>query len=97
MVVSAVRADLRHRAGAGRVSSVSRRRTQPISAPDTATAAARFLSMQEITRTQCGQCGTEIHGINGRYACPGCGWVNNWSEGHTELPTGDQDPDAAGA
>ncbi|MFC5800085.1 hypothetical protein [Streptomyces formicae] len=40
----------------------------------------------EITRTDCHQCGTELHGINGRYACTVCGWVNPWSEGHTDLP-----------
>ncbi|MBT2389835.1 hypothetical protein [Streptomyces sp. ISL-1] len=40
----------------------------------------------EITRTDCKQCGTEVHGIDGRYSCPLCGWVNHWSEGHNELP-----------
>ncbi|WP_351237234.1 hypothetical protein [Streptomyces sp. NPDC002133] len=40
----------------------------------------------EITRTDCVQCGTEVYGLDGRYACPLCGWVNHWSEGHTELP-----------
>lgn len=73
---------------------MTRRRTQPISAPDTATAAAQFLATQEITTTDCRRCGTEIHGVNGRYSCH-CGWVNHWSEGHTELPSGDQDPDAS--
>ena len=73
---------------------MTRRRTQPISTPETATAAAEFLAGQEITRTQCGQGGTEIHGVNGRYACPGCGWISHWAEGHTDLPTADQDPDA---
>jgi hypothetical protein len=95
VVVSAVRAHLGFHSGpAGRVTVVTRRRIQPLSAPDTATAAAEFLSTQEITRTQCGQCGTEIHGINGRYACAGCGWVSHWAEGHNQLPTADDDPDA---
>lgn len=47
----------------------------------------------EITRTECARCRTEVHGIDGRYACPGCGWVNHYSEGHRELPTGADDPD----
>lgn len=74
---------------------MTRRRVQPEPNPETATAAAAFLDGQEITTTNCRRCGTEIHGVHGRYACGLCGWVNNWSEGHTELPTGDQDPDAA--
>jgi len=40
----------------------------------------------EVTRTDCRQCGTEIFGIDGRYACPLCGWVNHWSEGNSDLP-----------
>jgi hypothetical protein len=48
----------------------------------------------EITRTECARCGTEVHGIDGRYACPGCGWVNHWDQGHRPLPTGDEDPDS---
>ncbi|HCA87535.1 MAG TPA: hypothetical protein DEQ61_19945 [Streptomyces sp.] len=47
----------------------------------------------EITRTECARCGTEVHGLSGRYACPGCGWVNHWSQGHGELPTAEDDPD----
>jgi hypothetical protein len=45
------------------------------------------VTQTEITRTDCVQCGTEVHGIDGRYACAGCGWVNHWSEGATALPT----------
>ncbi|MFJ9979720.1 hypothetical protein [Streptomyces cyaneofuscatus] len=41
----------------------------------------------EITYIGCARCGTQIAGLDGRYACSGCGWVNHWSEGHTELPT----------
>lgn len=51
-----------------------------------ADAAAAFLAAREITTTGCRQCGTEIAGVNGRYACFACGWTNHWSEGHTELP-----------
>jgi hypothetical protein len=47
----------------------------------------------EITRTDCRQCGTEVHGIDGRYACAGCGWVNHWSEGHGDLPANSDDRD----
>lgn len=52
---------------------------------ETAARAAAFLAAQEITTIGCRECGTEVSGINGRYACL-CGWVNHWSEGHTELP-----------
>nr|WP_244883643.1 hypothetical protein [Streptomyces zhihengii] len=48
----------------------------------------------EITRTECRRCGTSIRGVNGRYACSLCGWVNHWSEGHNELPTAADDPDS---
>lgn len=47
----------------------------------------------EITRMDCRQCGTEIFGIEGRYACALCGWVNVWSEGNNELPSEDDDAD----
>jgi uncharacterized Zn finger protein (UPF0148 family) len=58
----------------------------PDPAPETAA-----LVGSEITRTNCRRCGTEVHGIDGRYSCPLCGWVNHWSEGHTTLPTGCDD------
>ncbi|WSP58673.1 hypothetical protein OG306_33085 [Streptomyces sp. NBC_01241] len=45
----------------------------------------------EITRTDCRQCGTEVHGIDGRYACALCGWVNHWSEGNGSLPAESDD------
>ncbi|WP_406263577.1 hypothetical protein [Streptomyces chartreusis] len=61
---------------------------------ETAAAAAEFLAGQEITTTECRRCGTQISGIHGRYSCGSCGWTNHWSEGHSELPTGDDDPDA---
>lgn len=69
-----------------------KQRTPSPSPAETATAAAAFLAGQEITTTGCRGCGAEIAGLNGRYACA-CGWVNHWSEGHSELPTG-EDPDA---
>jgi uncharacterized Zn finger protein (UPF0148 family) len=50
----------------------------------------------EITRTECTQCGTEIYGVDGRYACPHCGWVNHWSEGHSRLPQARDDADRPG-
>lgn len=48
---------------------------------------AAAVTQTEITRTDCRQCGTEVHGIDGRYACALCGWVNHWSEGDTVLPS----------
>ncbi|MFD1309002.1 hypothetical protein [Streptomyces kaempferi] len=56
-----------------------------------AEAAAAFLSSQEITTTNCRRCGTQIDGINGRYACSACEWVSDWAEGHTALPTAADD------
>lgn len=40
----------------------------------------------EITYIGCARCGTQIAGLDGRYACSGCGWVNEWTEGHRPLP-----------
>ncbi|GAA3807539.1 hypothetical protein ACFQ0G_53950 [Streptomyces chiangmaiensis] len=74
-----------------------RKEPAPVPVPEvaaaTAAAAAAFLAGQEITTTECRRCGTQVSGVNGRYACI-CGWVNDWSEGHTILPTADQDVDA---
>ncbi|GAA3101444.1 hypothetical protein [Streptomyces echinatus] len=67
----------------------TREQTPPATDAGTAACAAAFLKGQEITTTGCGRCGTEISGVNGRYACGNCGWVNHWSEGHTELPAYD--------
>ena len=50
----------------------------------------------EITSTECKQCGTQIFGVDGRYACQMCGWVNHWSEGLKDLPTAEDDPDWPG-
>jgi ribosomal protein S27AE len=100
VVVSAVRAHLGFGTGtAGRVADVTRPVKPASRLPDqspaqTAAAAAAFLDGQEITTTNCRRCGTEISGINGRYACGPCGWTNDWSEGHTALPPASEDPDA---
>lgn len=70
--------------------------TQAASCPETAAAAAAFLDGQQITHTQCGQCGTEIAGVNGLYSCGVCGWSNPWYDGHRELPAAEEDPDFPG-
>ncbi|SCF88124.1 hypothetical protein GA0115259_104141, partial [Streptomyces sp. MnatMP-M17] len=36
-----------------------------------------------------------IAGLDGRYSCGVCGWVNHHSEGHRPLPRAEDDPDAA--
>ncbi|MFI2349688.1 hypothetical protein ACH492_22075 [Streptomyces sp. NPDC019443] len=64
--------------------------TRPETAPEAT------LTGTEITRTDCKKCGTEVHGIDGRYACPLCGWVNAWSEGHRALPEAHEDLDYPG-
>ncbi|MET9426715.1 hypothetical protein [Streptomyces sp. NPDC003036] len=51
--------------------------------------------MPEITETDCERCGTRIAGLTGRYACGACGWVNHWSQGHTDLPSARDDLDYA--
>ncbi|MGI5484547.1 hypothetical protein [Streptomyces lavendofoliae] len=51
----------------------------------------------EITTTECRACGAAVSGLDGRYACGVCGWVNAWSEGHGVLPTAEQDPDHPGS
>ncbi|MGV9988835.1 hypothetical protein ACWEWP_31630 [Streptomyces olivaceus] len=59
---------------------------EPVPCPDVAATAAAFLDGQQITTTQCGLCGTEIAGVNGRYSCGVCGWTNPWWEGTSTLP-----------
>ncbi|WP_299530685.1 hypothetical protein [uncultured Streptomyces sp.] len=59
-------------------------------------AATEAVTGPEVTYTECRQCGTLIAGLDGRYACPGCGWVNDHSEGHRALPTAEDDPDYPG-
>ncbi|MEU7568087.1 hypothetical protein [Streptomyces fradiae] len=55
---------------------------------------ARATATPEITTTMCAACGSQVSGLNGRYACGVCGWVNNWAEGHTVLPRAEDDTDA---
>ncbi|MFF0747104.1 hypothetical protein ACFYVL_42640 [Streptomyces sp. NPDC004111] len=43
----------------------------------------------EITSSTCPRCHADVDGINGRYACTLCNWVNHWTQGHTTLPTAD--------
>ncbi|KAA0943104.1 MULTISPECIES: hypothetical protein [Streptomyces] len=50
----------------------------------------------EITTTDCRQCGAQVSGLNNRYACSYCGWVNHWSEGSNVLPSAEDDPDHPG-
>lgn len=66
----------------------------PEAAPGTDTAAAQCGA--EITMTECRECGVQVYGLNGRYACGVCGWVNHWSQGHTVLPRAEDDPDHPG-
>jgi ribosomal protein S27AE len=47
----------------------------------------------EITHAECRQCGTLIAGLDGRYSCGVCGWVNHHSEGHRPLPRAEDDTD----
>ncbi|MFE2037328.1 hypothetical protein ACFXBB_29565 [Streptomyces scopuliridis] len=47
----------------------------------------------EITYAECRQCGTLIAGLDGRYSCGVCGWVNHHSEGHRPLPRAEDDID----
>ncbi|MFF5008036.1 hypothetical protein ACFY3G_35045 [Streptomyces phaeochromogenes] len=54
------------------------------------------LAGTEITTTDCRQCGAQVSGLNNRYACSYCGWVNHWAEGSNELPTAEDDPDYPG-
>ncbi|MFI5864526.1 hypothetical protein [Streptomyces sp. NPDC051546] len=51
------------------------------------------LTAPELTEAECRRCGTYIAGLDGRYACGVCGWVNDHSEGHRRLPRADEDPD----
>jgi ribosomal protein S27AE len=50
-------------------------------------------TVAEITTTECPECGAAVSGLNGRYACGLCGWVNHWSQGSGRLPTAQEDPD----
>ncbi|AWZ05044.1 MULTISPECIES: hypothetical protein [unclassified Streptomyces] len=60
---------------------------------DHADSATAPLPAPELTEAECRRCGTYIAGLDGRYACGVCGWVNDHSEGHRRLPRADEDPD----
>lgn len=47
----------------------------------------------EITYAECRRCGTLTAGLDGRYSCGVCGWVNHHSEGHRPLPRAEDDAD----
>lgn len=50
----------------------------------------------QITTTDCRGCGAQVSGLNNRYACSHCGWVNHWSEGSNTLPSAEDDVDYPG-
>ncbi|MFD8412525.1 hypothetical protein ACFV2Q_12305 [Streptomyces sp. NPDC059650] len=66
---------------------------RPTRAEPPADSTAAPLRAPEITEAECRRCGTDIAGLDGRYACGVCGWVNDHSEGHRRLPRADEDPD----
>ncbi|MFJ3877911.1 hypothetical protein ACIPW5_10670 [Streptomyces sp. NPDC090077] len=61
--------------------------------PDPYAESTAPLPAPELTEAECRRCGTLIAGLDGRYACGVCGWVNDHSEGHRRLPRADEDPD----
>ncbi|MFD3553038.1 hypothetical protein ACFWWA_13120 [Streptomyces goshikiensis] len=61
--------------------------------PDPPRESTTPLTAPELTEAECRRCGTYIAGLDGRYACGVCGWVNDHSEGHRRLPRADEDPD----
>ncbi|MFE9484473.1 hypothetical protein ACFYNM_38575 [Streptomyces spororaveus] len=61
--------------------------------PEERTESTAPLPPPELTEAECRRCGTYIAGLDGRYACGVCGWVNDHSEGHRRLPRADEDPD----
>ncbi|WP_323183441.1 hypothetical protein [Streptomyces sp. NBC_00091] len=61
--------------------------------PDPNAESTAPLPAPELTEAECRRCGTYIAGLDGRYACGVCGWVNDHSEGHRRLPRADEDPD----
>lgn len=68
------------RAGAHRAVTVPRPARSSRTAPASLSTPERLAALN-ITETDCRQCGTVIAGLNGRYACPLCGWANAWSDG----------------
>ncbi|UQX00854.1 hypothetical protein [Streptomyces sp. RerS4] len=69
------------------------RRPQGAHLPDAYAESTAPLPAPELTEAECRRCGTYIAGLDGRYACGVCGWVNDHSEGHRRLPRADEDPD----
>ncbi|MET4925173.1 hypothetical protein P3L51_22930 [Streptomyces sp. PSRA5] len=65
-------------------------RSVPEHAPESAPEAVTAIG-PEITYAECRQCGTLIAGLDGRYSCGVCGWVNHHSEGHRLLPRAEDD------
>ncbi|GAA3896412.1 hypothetical protein GCM10022244_03190 [Streptomyces gulbargensis] len=63
-----------------------------MASPSSARGAVRPLPLPEITRTECRRCGALIKGLNHRYACTSCGWVNPSGEGSRPLPAVDPWP-----
>ncbi|MEU3906890.1 hypothetical protein [Streptomyces goshikiensis] len=61
--------------------------------PDPPRESTTPLTAPELTEAECRRCGTYIAGLDGRYACGVCGWVNDHAEGHRRLPRADEDPD----
>ncbi|MFF8293549.1 hypothetical protein ACF068_30670 [Streptomyces sp. NPDC016309] len=64
---------------------------EPLDTPTGEAGASNSDRELEITHTDCRACGAAVSGLNGRYACGVCGWVNAWSEGHSALPTAADD------
>ncbi|MEU5151221.1 hypothetical protein AB0G42_29140 [Streptomyces yangpuensis] len=69
------------------------RRHHPSHLPEERPESTAPLPAPELTEAECRRCGTYIAGLDGRYACGVCGWVNDHSEGHRRLPRADEDPD----
>ncbi|MFD3485938.1 MULTISPECIES: hypothetical protein [unclassified Streptomyces] len=70
--------------------SIPPAKSAPERAPDPGTEPAAVIG-PEITYAECRQCGTLIAGLDGRYSCGVCGWVNHHSEGHRLLPRPEDD------
>ncbi|MEU8840761.1 hypothetical protein AB0D97_16765 [Streptomyces roseus] len=76
---------------------MTRRPTRAEPAADDSVRLPAPLPAPELTEAECRRCGTYIAGLDGRYACGVCGWVNDHSEGHRRLPSADEDPDRPAA
>ncbi|MEU8587656.1 hypothetical protein AB0C59_11750 [Streptomyces sp. NPDC048664] len=46
-----------------------------------------------FTRTTCAGCGAIVEGLNNRFSCTVCGWVNRWDDSTSPLPCAEDDPD----